>query len=262
MLATLTFLILLAISLLVVRVGTVALTMTGVSEDVASFQALSAFTGTGFTTSETEMLVNQPARRRILRDLMVLGNMGFVSMLASGLGSWNSLQDPSTRLPQLSLIVIGVSILLLTSTSNRIRRWMKGPIAWSLAYMTDLEIQDYAAMLRLEGGYSVAEIKVEAPSQLIQRTLAELRLSDEGIWVLGIHRREGGYLGVPGPLTKILKDDILLVYGQEATTTALADKIYREARAAELGSLPPTLVEPGPENPAPEKESDQEPAGT
>lgn len=45
MLAIASLLLVIALSLLFVRVGAIALTMTGVSEDVAKFQALSAFSG-------------------------------------------------------------------------------------------------------------------------------------------------------------------------------------------------------------------------
>lgn len=42
------------VSLLVVRIGTVALQKTGLTRGVAAFQAQSAFMGVGFTTSESE----------------------------------------------------------------------------------------------------------------------------------------------------------------------------------------------------------------
>lgn len=41
-------------SILVTRIATLALTHTGLSREAASFQARSAFTGVGFTTSEAE----------------------------------------------------------------------------------------------------------------------------------------------------------------------------------------------------------------
>ncbi len=42
------------LSLIVVRIGAEALTLTGLSRQEAKFQARSAWTGTGFTTSEAE----------------------------------------------------------------------------------------------------------------------------------------------------------------------------------------------------------------
>ncbi|HKK31544.1 MAG TPA: potassium transporter TrkA, partial [Alphaproteobacteria bacterium] len=51
------------LSLIVVRVGAEALTLTGLSRQEAKFQARSAWTGTGFTTTESEDVVSHPVRR-------------------------------------------------------------------------------------------------------------------------------------------------------------------------------------------------------
>ena len=50
MIPILTVLLVLALSLLIARFATVGLAMTGVFKDLAQFPALSAFTGSGFTT--------------------------------------------------------------------------------------------------------------------------------------------------------------------------------------------------------------------
>ncbi len=46
-------LIIVVASLICVRVGAIALELTGVKKEKAQFQSLSAFTNTGFTTRET-----------------------------------------------------------------------------------------------------------------------------------------------------------------------------------------------------------------
>ncbi|MDF2957610.1 MAG: PhoU and TrkA_C domain-containing protein [Candidatus Alkanophagales archaeon MCA70_species_1] len=56
----------------VVRIGAIALELTGLSRDVAAFQAQSAFSGVGFTTSESEFIASHPVRRRIVRILTFL----------------------------------------------------------------------------------------------------------------------------------------------------------------------------------------------
>ncbi len=67
--AVLSLVVVVALGLLTTRVATVALTMTGMSLEHARFQARSALTGTGFTTSEAEAVVGHPARRRIVMAL-------------------------------------------------------------------------------------------------------------------------------------------------------------------------------------------------
>ena len=62
MFAVISLLAILSLSLLVVRIGAVALMMTGLSQEVASFRALSAFSGAVFTTGESELVVATPDR--------------------------------------------------------------------------------------------------------------------------------------------------------------------------------------------------------
>ena len=68
-----------AISAFVVKIATVALKMTGLEEKKAHFQALSAFTGTGFTTHDSELVLENDIRRKIIIVLMVLGNAGLIT---------------------------------------------------------------------------------------------------------------------------------------------------------------------------------------
>ena len=60
-----------------------ALPLTGLSKDLAEFQAISAFTGSGFTTRESEEVMNHPLRRRITMHLMLLENAGIVIAASS-----------------------------------------------------------------------------------------------------------------------------------------------------------------------------------
>jgi Trk-type K+ transport system membrane component len=73
----------LAVSLLVTRVATVVLAASGMSGESARFQARSAFTGAGFTTTESEAVVAHPLRRRVVMLLMLVGNVGFVAAASS-----------------------------------------------------------------------------------------------------------------------------------------------------------------------------------
>ena len=66
MTAIFSLLVVLTISFLITRLGTAALTLTGVSHELARLQAVSAFTGVGFTTTESELIVEHSVRRRIL----------------------------------------------------------------------------------------------------------------------------------------------------------------------------------------------------
>jgi hypothetical protein len=83
MTAIITLIFIALFSFLAIKVATIALMMTGLSFDTASFQSYSAFFGVGFTTREAELVVNHPVRRRIIRDLILVGNIGLTSALAT-----------------------------------------------------------------------------------------------------------------------------------------------------------------------------------
>src|SRR6056297_2959688 len=79
MIGILSFFVILVVSILVTKIATIALAHTGMSHETAKFQARSAFSGVGFTTTESERMVTHPIRRRILMMLMLLGNAGIVT---------------------------------------------------------------------------------------------------------------------------------------------------------------------------------------
>lgn len=81
MIALLSFFVILLLSLSIVRIAAIMLQLTGLSADTARFQARSAFTGTGFTTRESEMIIGHPVRRRIIMGLMLIGNLGLVTFV-------------------------------------------------------------------------------------------------------------------------------------------------------------------------------------
>ena len=79
MVPILSLLLVLGISMVLTRVAAVALVHTGLGREAARFQARSAFTGVGFTTSEAEQVVGHPVRRRIVMWLMLVGSVGIVA---------------------------------------------------------------------------------------------------------------------------------------------------------------------------------------
>src|SRR4030042_5648925 len=73
--------ILLLVWLLILWVGSMALEATGMERAKARFQALSALSGTGFTTRESESIVDHPKRRRIVSWLIFLGSVGLTAFI-------------------------------------------------------------------------------------------------------------------------------------------------------------------------------------
>lgn len=212
-----------ALGLLVTRVGTVMLMLTGLSRDLARFQARSAFTGVGFTTQESEQIVSHPVRRRIVLWLMLLGNAGLIAAISSLLPVFiQSETGSSDFLRRILLLVCGLTLLGAMATSEWLDRQLTRVIAWALKRWTNVDAFDYSRMLHLASGYSVSELVVDPGDWLEHKSLADVRLGDEGVQVLGIRRKEGGYVGAPTGKTMFLAGDVLVVYGRSEQLAELA----------------------------------------
>jgi len=217
----LAFLTVLAMSLAITRLATTALILTGLSEEAARFQARSAFTGTGFTTSEAESVVNHPVRRRIIAMLMVVRSAGLVTIIISLILSFGDADGQTDRLFRLLGLLAGVLVLAGIASSKFLDRVFHRVIHWALRRWTDLDTRDYMSLLKLSGEYRVMEVQVQQGDWLAGKTLHHCRLSDEGVTVLGIYRDGGGYVGAPKGNTEIDAGDTLLLYGRSKTLREL-----------------------------------------
>jgi K+/H+ antiporter YhaU regulatory subunit KhtT len=204
------------ISLLVTRIATLALTATGMNRQIARFQARSAFTGVGFTTSEAEDVVHHPVRRRIIMLLMLLGNAGVITIAASLILSFAKSGRSSPTLLRFTVLLAGLALILVAANSRVVDRKLSEIIARALGRWTDLGTRDWARLLQLSGDYGIAELTVQANDWLAGKTLGELKLRDEGVVVLGILHDDGSYLGVPRGETQVEPQDTLILYGRSS----------------------------------------------
>lgn len=220
MAAIISLLIVVALSLLITRIGTVALTLTGLSREVARFQARSAFSGVGFTTKESEQVVQHPVRRRIILLLILLGNAGVVSAFASLVLSFTSFTG-GQWIPRVLALFGGLVLLWWIAASRLIDHWLSRAIGWALKRWTHLDVRDYAALLNLSGEYRVVELQVKPKDWIANRRLSELKLRDEGVLVLGIHKANNTYIGAPRGHTEISPGDTLVLYGRASVLSEL-----------------------------------------
>jgi len=223
------------LAFLIIRIGAKALELTGVSRDAARFQALSAFFGAGFTTGESEMVVNHPVRRRVIRDLIIMGNVGLLSLLGTGVMTATHFRfdtPAERREAAIRLVVIfgGLVLLWLASRSRIVTLVIDRSISFTMRRMGALRALDYEQLLRTHAGYEVAEIVVEGGAWLCNKTIGDASLRQRGVNVLSVHRRDGEHIGAPRGATELRDGDTLIVYGaDEAIGRLRADLTGDEA---------------------------------
>ena len=226
MVAVLSLVVIVTLGLLITRIATVALTMTGMSLEHARFQARSAFTGTGFTTSEAEAVVSHPARRRIVMALMLVSGAGAVTVIGTLILSFAAVDSTSAGLQRAAVIILSLIGLLLLFRSRPVDRVLRRVIERILRRVTDFDVRDYAALLHLRGQWRVAQIPVEADDWIASSPLGELRLPDEGVAVLGVERAEGTWIGAPSEDLHLQVGDVVVLYGRQTMLEDIAARAH------------------------------------
>jgi Trk K+ transport system NAD-binding subunit len=231
----LVWLVIIAIaSLLVVRLGTTALVLTGLERDTSEFQAYSAFFGVGFTTRESELVVNHPVRRRIVQHLILAGQVGLTSVIVPLVVTFVNIKSMRDGLEQLGLIVGSLVVLWLVINTSFFESLIDRSVKFALRRTRALKrTLDHEIILRLHAGFAVSEVAVERHSPLAGHVLSDAGLADHGIVVLGITRDDGAYVAAPPPDTVLRPSDVLTVYGRDREVRTLIEG------AATGATLPP-----------------------
>ena len=219
--ALLTLIVIVSVSLVIVRVGATALMMTGLSWDTASFQSYSAFFGVGFTTKEAELVVDHPIRRRIIRDLIFAGNVGLTSVLATVVVTFTQVKGLHDTLVATGWIIGGLALFLGLCNLPFVKRLLDWSIRKTLERAGLMHALDYELLLHVEAGYCISEVDVLEDCILVEQTLKDSRPADKGIIVLGIARKDGTFIGAPGPDERIEKGDAITVYGRDEDIKAI-----------------------------------------
>jgi hypothetical protein len=208
-------------ALLVVKIGSSALQMTGMSKPVASFQAASAFFGVGFTTSEAEQVVSHPVRRKIILHLIVAGNIGLTSALATLLVTFmgSSERGLGMTFAWLGMIALGLLVVgmffNLRVINDPVDRFMR--MTLEKAGMS--KVMDYDYLLNLQDGFCVYDGEIHGKHPWVGKALWQIRPADAGVIVLGIYRNNGEFIGAPKKDTIVEPEDVLMVYGRDEDVT-------------------------------------------
>ncbi len=200
------------ISMLFVRAGAIALVMTGMHYEQAKFQALSAFTATGFTTREAEKVVNHPTRRKIISTLMIGGYAGIAAVIVSATSSVAT--SPAKDLPRTVLVLaLGLLIIYLIARSTGLMQRWENFVERFLIHRHLFEYETAEELLHLAEGYGLVKLEITADSQLLGKTITQIGRSRKDSLILGIERGKN-WLTARHMKDPVEAGDQLVIYGQ------------------------------------------------
>ena len=223
------FILTLIVSFVVVRIGAIAFQLTGLEWSLAKFQALSCFSGTGFTTKEAELITGNLQRRKIATILIILGNAGLVIMIATLAGSLVPQETILSKLSEsflpfdippdlvkwvnLAIIVVVVYGIYKVFTYEKFVRKMTTILRKKIIKREIFQKVSFEELLLATGGYGISRIAVSAGSPILNKTLAKSQLQEYDITVLANVRGDETIPNPPANM-KILLNDELICFGK------------------------------------------------
>jgi hypothetical protein len=203
-------LIAILVSFIVVRIGGFALQLTGIEPDVARFQALSAFSGTGFTTREAERVVGHSTRRRIVTILIILGNAGLVTIIATLVASFTQVTGYTWFFIRLAIIIGGIfglyQLIIRSNIGQRILDRLQRPLMKRILR----EAPAVEEIFHVEKDWAISLVTIKRGSKSVGQSVADITAEGD-LEILSIDRIDT-YLTRPDREEKIMIGDRLLVY--------------------------------------------------
>ena len=220
MYAVATFLVVAVITLAFGQLATGALIATGVPPEIAAFQARSAFSGAGFTTTEAENVVNHPARRRIIATTMFAGSLGTPTLVVTVLLGFIA-PGPGSTIERTLTVLSGMFLILITVLNRFVRRWLVGiGNRYTERRLRPALGGGAEEILSLGDDFVIDVIRLDTDPAPTARSLRSLAHSLPGVTVLGI-RSDEGYRGEPPVDHELHAGDELIVHGRRDRIAAL-----------------------------------------
>jgi len=214
-------LIAILVSFIVVRIGGFALQLTGIEPEVARFQALSAFSGTGFTTREAERVVGHSTRRRIVTILIILGNAGLVTIIATLVASFTQVSGYTWFLIRLAIIIGGIfglyQLIIKSNIGQRILDRLQRPLMNRILR----EAPAVEEIFHVEKDWAISLVTIKESSKSVGQSVADITAEGD-LEILGIDRADT-YLTRPEKEEKIVVGDRLLVYANRKSVKQILD---------------------------------------
>ncbi|CUP99953.1 MULTISPECIES: TrkA C-terminal domain-containing protein [Clostridium] len=182
----LTFLMFGTIFLIVVNICSILLRLTGMPIKKARFQVVSLLTSTGFTTRESEMIVQHPVRRKIASWLMVVSYVStatFISFFVT------MISDTVTGIGFFVVIAALITtnlILRKTKTIENLELKLENVVLKSKIW--EKLNSENLTLITNTRGYGIYQIYLPKDSKIIGKSILESGLKDLEIEVLNIDK--------------------------------------------------------------------------
>jgi hypothetical protein len=209
---------------LLIEILSIVLKLTGLELSKARFQVISILTHTGFTTRESELIVQHPTRRKIASALMIVSYVAQITLITL---LFNVLTQATKNIlsTAIALSVMALFVIVVTQSKYLSERFDR-----VTEKLLKSRIKKAGAngrieqVLNLSPEFSIYEMVVDTDSFICDKTLRDLKLKEHFIQILKIDRGSE-MIDFPQADTRVLAGDRMIVYGKiDALTKMIMSK--------------------------------------
>lgn len=155
---------------LVIEVSVTLFKLTGLENTVARFQVISMLTGTGFTTDESNSIIDHPVRRKISMFLILFG----VFSLAVIISSISTMLSDDLRIKELSIIMAILMLIIIIVKLPFIYNRLSNKMHSEMHNHYNLWEHPIKEVLFLEDDDVVMKLDINKDSELINQNAGEV----------------------------------------------------------------------------------------
>lgn len=227
---TVTFLILFMVIIIIyvalIGIFSILFQITGLRRSKASFQTISLLTGVGFTTGESEIITNNPVRRRLAIVCMIIGHLlslVVLSLVVDTIAYFDIEHLHNSWQILLISFAVFVSILVIFNLPF-VKKPLSGlieKIGFVLYFKKNKE--NILTLMDTYDKDSIFQIKINVlPEMLIDKTLFKSRIKEDyNINVMLLRRKQRNITITKD--TMIQEGDTVVVFGNSANVHAVFD---------------------------------------
>lgn len=212
--------VVIVIYIIAIKIFSILLQITGLPSNVANYQGISLFTNCGFTTNESETILNNKFRRRISLACMITGNFFsviIVSLIVSLISSFDAQNGSQTYIIGLIACCLFV-LLIIISQLKPVKKLTTKLIEKIVKHFIHVANKDNViTIVDNFGSNSIVEIYLhKVPELLDNKTIHESKIKTKyDINILSIKRNKRQIEITRN--TIVNNGDTLLVFGSFST---------------------------------------------
>lgn len=202
--------------IIIVEIFTVLFRLTGLTEEKAHMQVISMLTNSGFTTSESEIIMTSRKRRKLARITMVFGYSITVIVVSLLLNFFISLNQVELKTAVKATLILGIVVILLFIVAKI--KWVKNKFDHMIERIGNRVMfgksSNTVVIIDSYGTSVMAEIHLKnVPHFLANTKLVSSGLKENYQIQLLLVKRESKMLEKIDGETFVQKNDHLIVFG-------------------------------------------------